>query len=195
MFEEKNDKLRENSVLSDEPPVSPNANYHLASWEPQTPLDPLPDQELMTFDCLPNIVELPPLAGFCYFPEPHHLTTLTFAPVSPSLKADSDPAATRLYKEAKTIYKVANERYRSEEDRVFPYILLDSARRTCEEQFQLYYKYMRHVVLGETSANRANKPGKSLHEYGLAIDVVRGDDGKLLKRVLNDAGWDRYGQW
>jgi|GEM_PF-4368616 len=100
-----------------------------------------------------------------------------------------DTKARDLHAEAYTTYATANASYQQSPGHQFPYITINSGRRSVHEQARLYEAYLRYLVLGGAPANPANKPGQSKHEYGLAIDVVRGNDESRLSNALAAAGW------
>jgi hypothetical protein len=101
---------------------------------------------------------------------------------------EEDPAHNNLNEKAKKLYIKANKAYRLIVERKYPYIKINSGKRTTHQQAELYENYIKSLY-GGPSANAANKPGKSFHEYGLAIDVVRKDDEENLTDALTGAGW------
>ncbi len=66
-------------------------------------------------------------------------------------------------------------------------ILLNNSVRSTSEQFRLWEKYLKHLLNIGPQANPANIPGDSLHQFGLAIDVLGGD--AIQAQALKDAGW------
>jgi DNA repair exonuclease SbcCD ATPase subunit len=87
------------------------------------------------------------------------------------------------------MYAAANSIYRKIEGHASEYIQIESGLRDTTRQSELYECYL-HSLYGGPPANKANKPGKSFHEYGLAIDVIRNGDEIRLKKALMDAGWN-----
>ena len=69
-------------------------------------------------------------------------------------------------------------------------LVVTSARRSPAKQQRLYQKWIR----GE-SRIPANRPGTSLHEYGLAFDMARIGVDPLDDPLLNWLGrvWEHYG--
>jgi LAS superfamily LD-carboxypeptidase LdcB len=63
---------------------------------------------------------------------------------------------------------------------------ITSVRRTTQQQAVLYQRYLR----GQSTFPAA-PPGRSLHERGLAFDMVTDDKGRSAGAVWNDAG----GHW
>lgn len=103
-------------------------------------------------------------------------------------KMSFDPDVSKLHPEAIIVYHAANNAYRQRPGRQFSYIEIHSGYRTIALQAELYDAYMA-AQYGGTPANQANKPGKSLHNYGLAIDIVRGSDEDNLRPALENNGW------
>lgn len=102
---------------------------------------------------------------------------------------DEDAKAARLHPQASTLYKLANEAYQKDPNRKYPYIVIRSGHRPVSDQVELYRRFIEHRDCGGEEAKRANHPGKSYHNFGLAIDVVRGSDKTRLKAALEGAGW------
>lgn len=99
-----------------------------------------------------------------------------------------DPKIEKLNESAKNMYLKANHIYINTDGHKTNFIQINSGRRNVREQAELYEKYLNSLYDGPP-ANKANKPGKSFHEYGLAIDVIRnGDDARLIP-ALESAGW------
>ncbi len=71
-----------------------------------------------------------------------------------------------------------------------PLLVVTSARRSPGKQMKLYQKYLR----GE-SLIPANRPGTSLHEYGLAFDMALIGKDPLTDPLLNWLGqvWESVG--
>ena len=71
-----------------------------------------------------------------------------------------------------------------------PLLVVTSARRSSAKQKRLYDKWQR----GE-SRIPANRPGTSLHEYGLAFDMARIGKDPLADPLLNWLGsvWTQIG--
>ncbi|MDM3871849.1 D-alanyl-D-alanine carboxypeptidase family protein [Porticoccus sp. W117] len=102
-------------------------------------------------------------------------------------KDKEDPKAKKLFKEASALYKEANKLYLSGKHK-YEYIQIFSGKRSSRSQARLFVKYAWHQY-GGPKANKANPPGKSFHEYGVAIDIIRGNDTRALKKALESAGW------
>lgn len=103
-----------------------------------------------------------------------------------------DPEVARMHPEARSLYYDANSRYKSSAGHVEPYIRINpgNARRSTLRQAQLFEAYLFHEFFGgPTPAPRANRPGKSLHEYGFAMDVIRSSDEARLSAALLASGW------
>ncbi|HDL6884912.1 TPA: D-alanyl-D-alanine carboxypeptidase family protein [Yersinia enterocolitica] len=99
-----------------------------------------------------------------------------------------DPKIANLKESAKNMYLKANHSYINTDGHKTNFIQIRSGRRNVREQAELYEKFLNSLYDGPP-ANKANKPGKSFHEYGLAIDVIRnGDDSRLIP-ALESAGW------
>ena len=56
--------------------------------------------------------------------------------------------------------------------------------RSIALQAELYNKYLQDLLLDPKNANKAAPPGKSAHNYGLAVDVVLVKDGKEIWNYL-----------
>ncbi|WP_181321338.1 M15 family metallopeptidase [Pseudomonas putida] len=102
--------------------------------------------------------------------------------------AVEDPRASELRTTAKAMYKEANDLYVKTEGHLLAYIKIHSGLRSISDQARLYECYLESLY-GGPPAPRANKPGKSYHEYGLAIDIIRGADEDRLKNALSASGW------
>lgn len=107
--------------------------------------------------------------------------------------AASDPAPRHLFREALALYEAANRDYLAGRHNN-PSILLASAKRNSRHQALLYVRWFwwRHTGgagEGVPTQNEANAPGKSFHEYGFAIDVIRGGEDRRIQSVLRTAGW------
>jgi hypothetical protein len=89
---------------------------------------------------------------------------------------------------ARKMYVDANELYRKTNGHVTDAIQICSGLRTVKRQSELYEDYLLSLY-GGPPASKANKPGKSYHEYGLAIDVIRNGDEGRIKTALESAGW------
>jgi hypothetical protein len=102
-----------------------------------------------------------------------------------------DPEASRLHPQALALYRAANTLYQSYDSHKLPYIRINpnNGRRSPVRQAQLYEAYIFHAFYGGPKAPRANQPGKSKHEYGFAMDVVRNIDAMRLSRALTASGW------
>ncbi len=74
--------------------------------------------------------------------------------------------------------------------RLDPRLVVTSARRSPSKQAQLYERYIR----GQSKIP-ANRPGTSLHEYGLAFDLARIGKDPIGDPLLNWLGrvWEHYG--
>lgn len=101
---------------------------------------------------------------------------------------DIDPQVKDLRESARALYLKANDIYIKTEGHKTRFIQILSGKRTVREQAELYEKYLIYLYDGPP-ANKANKPGKSFHEYGLAIDVIRNGDDSRLTPALESAGW------
>lgn len=101
---------------------------------------------------------------------------------------DVDPNINDLKESAKNMYLKANDIYVKTEGHKTDFIHIRSGRRNVREQAELYEKFLCSLYDGPP-ANKANKPGKSFHEYGLAIDVIRNGDDSILIPALEAAGW------
>lgn len=104
--------------------------------------------------------------------------------------ATEDPVASDLHPEALLAYRAANSDYRQMAGHVDPYIDINGSngRRSLSDQVRLYDEFLASQY-GGPPAPRANQPGKSLHQYGLAIDVVRLRDEERIRRALLRNGW------
>ncbi len=105
-----------------------------------------------------------------------------------SLAGEYDTKADQLHSEAKHLYLDANKEYRKDANRKYPYIRINSGVRNTVRQAELYIAFLQSRY-GGPAAPRANKPGKSNHEYGLAIDVIRKLDEARLKSALVSKAW------
>lgn len=102
----------------------------------------------------------------------------------------SDRKVKKLHPEALRIYKLANEHYVNSGRNKYDRIVVHSGRRSVSHQTALYEKYIAHLY-GGPAANKANQPGTSNHEYGVAVDIVRRDDAELLFESLTKHGWEQ----
>jgi ankyrin repeat protein len=100
-----------------------------------------------------------------------------------------DPTARQLHEEAYKLYQDANTAYQANGGGAFRFIRLSSGRRSVQMQVNLYRAYIRHRECNGPAANAANRPGQSLHNFGMAIDIVRGNDEALLSNALSSNGW------
>jgi len=70
-------------------------------------------------------------------------------------------------------------------------IKLNNGRRSSAEQARLYRGFIGYKFYGDpVKFNDANMPGRSFHEYGFAIDVIRGADEANIAKALKQAKWD-----
>lgn len=71
-----------------------------------------------------------------------------------------------------------------------PLLVVTSARRSSAKQAELYSRYQRGL-----SVIPANRPGTSLHEYGLAFDMARIGKSPIGDPLLAWLGqvWEYYG--
>ncbi len=69
------------------------------------------------------------------------------------------------------------------------YIPLNSARRAVSEQARLFRQFVAASQFDVGTANPANRPGSSNHEYGFAIDVDLNSDAEKIIAALVAAGW------
>lgn len=112
-----------------------------------------------------------------------------FAPVAASPEPiGEDAQARQLHSEAYEFYKSANSQYQSDGG-TFPFISLTSGKRTVQTQVRLYRKYIEFLECNGPRTPAANKPGVSPHNFGMAIDVVRGSDEAKLNDALTNNGW------
>lgn len=103
-----------------------------------------------------------------------------------------DPSASRLAEGVYKLYKKANQKYVGMDGHVYKYITINPGNglRSSALQAQYYERYIYYKYYGGPGPYpRANRPGKSKHEYGYAIDVVRSGDESRLSKALCDAGW------
>lgn len=105
----------------------------------------------------------------------------------------SDAAPRHLFREALTLYNDANREYLAGRH-TNPSLMLESAKRGTRHQALLYVRWFWWKHTGGASEgigrqNEANAPGKSLHEYGFAIDVVRGGQARRIQSILQQTGW------
>jgi hypothetical protein len=103
----------------------------------------------------------------------------------------ADDLARSLHAEPQRLYKQANDAYRADARRVYAHICINSGRRGVAEQADLYRAWRRSVHGGPHAPN-ANLPGTSKHEYGFAIDVIRGTDESRLVSALTGNGWVQH---
>ena len=104
---------------------------------------------------------------------------------------NEDSSVRSLSTEAQRLYRQANAAYQKDAGRFYAYICIHSGRRSVQEQARLY-KSWRRSVHGVPSAPKANLPGTSIHEYGFAIDVIRGSDEARIVSALSGAGWTQH---
>ncbi|MER8970398.1 D-alanyl-D-alanine carboxypeptidase family protein [Mesorhizobium sp. M0808] len=145
----------------------------------QLPVDPVADVRSTS-----NLERYPAGDPFTspFVPEP---------PPTDMATANDDSKAAQLHREAYDLYKTANATYQGDNTHKFPYIQIRQGLRSTTEQARLYEAYYRYLYYDGPVAVAANQPGKSFHEYGFAIDVVRGDDEILLADSLESAGWQK----
>lgn len=108
--------------------------------------------------------------------------------------ASEDPEVAQLSAGAAALYRDANRAYQSNVGHVDPYIRINkgNGRRSTLRQAQLYEQYIFFAFYdGPGPFPKADQPGKSKHEYGYAIDVVRSADGRRLSDALSASGWEQ----
>lgn len=106
--------------------------------------------------------------------------------------ATEDPEATRLDPAVTPLYRDANQKYVGSPGHVDPFIRINpnNGRRSTIRQAQLYEQYIFYAFYeGPGPYPKANRPGKSKHEYGYAIDVIRSNDELRLADALSTSGW------
>lgn len=106
--------------------------------------------------------------------------------------ATEDPEATRLDPAVTPLYRDANQKYVGSPGHVDPFIRINpnNGRRSTVRQAQLYEQYIFYAFYeGPGPYPKANRPGKSKHEYGYAIDVIRSNDEVRLAGALSTSGW------
>lgn len=172
----------------------PHADFAYETFVPfrveeYVPQHLLPAEVLRPIDLYNDLPEIPELAPLIMI-EWRALTKTEILSVAAgqSTITTYDPKADELFSEATILYKHANKAYRRIAERQFPYITIKSGRRSAIDQANLYVAYIGSIY-GDPPANPANRPGTSKHEYGLAIDVVRGDDEANLRDSLLTTGW------
>lgn len=102
------------------------------------------------------------------------------------------PLFQNLEKTARVAFQLAVHQYEQHSDKKLKTILIDSGYRTSEEQLRLYRPFLGWVLDGKPNdrkVNAANIPGTSLHEFGLAVDVISKLDRQLVSKIMNDNGW------
>lgn len=99
-----------------------------------------------------------------------------------------DSKARQLHSEAYSMYQDANTEYKGSGG-TYSFIKLTSGRRTVQKQVDLYKSYIEYLECGGRQVPRANHPGRSLHNFGMAIDVERGTDEQRLLTALTNNGW------
>ena len=102
------------------------------------------------------------------------------------------PLSQNLEKTARAAFQSAVHQYEQHSDKKLKTILINSGYRTTEEQLRLYRPFREWVLDGEPNdrkVNAASIPGTSLHELGLAVDVISKLDRQLVSKVMNDNGW------
>ncbi len=103
-----------------------------------------------------------------------------------------DPEAVRLDVAVVSLYRNANQVYLASAGHVDPYIRINpgNGRRSSVRQAQLYEQYIFYAFYGGPGpVAKTNRPGKSKHEYGYAIDVIRANDEQRLGDALSTSGW------
>jgi hypothetical protein len=105
-----------------------------------------------------------------------------------SVASGEDPRARQLHREAYDLYRKANTEYMSSGG-TFEFITLESGKRSVSDQVKLYRKYVEYRECNGPKVPAANHPGKSLHNFGMAVDVVRGSDETRLATALVNNGW------
>lgn len=103
-----------------------------------------------------------------------------------------DPGASSLHKEAAELYRKANASYRTNQTRYFEKICINSGKRSVSQQVELYRAHRLKVDHGIGNGKPADNPGHSVHEYGIAIDIIRSSDEQLLKSALQSNGWQQH---
>lgn len=75
-------------------------------------------------------------------------------------------------------------------------VQVTSVRRTRAQQQVLYQRYLARLRAGDPNPLPANPPGSSLHEHGLAFDlVVNGDYRGSAQRALGQLWQSWGGKW
>jgi len=103
-----------------------------------------------------------------------------------------DPEAARLDSAVVALYQKANQAYLATPGHVSPYIQINpgNGRRSTVRQAQLYEQYIFYKYYGGPGPfDPANRPGKSKHEYGYAMDIIRSKDEQRLAGALSSSGW------
>ena len=112
----------------------------------------------------------------------------TVAPDLVASAAEYDPKADGLHPEAKRIYLKANDAYRMDGARKYPFVRISSGRRTTKGQAELFIAFVASRY-GGSAAPRTHAPGSSGHEYGVSLDIIRKGDEARLKQAMTGAGW------
>ena len=102
--------------------------------------------------------------------------------------AEYDPKADGLHPEAKTLYLRANQAYRMDGARKYPFVRISSGKRTTKRQAELFIAFVASRY-GGSAAPRTHVPGTSGHEYGVSLDIIRKGDEARLKKAMTEAGW------
>jgi len=103
-----------------------------------------------------------------------------------------DPKAKALHPEAYEAYQEANAEYQTAVDRVYEKICINSGKRTVVKQVELYRLYRLKSDFDIGDGKPADNPGHSVHEYGIAIDIIRASDEDRLKAALENNGWKQH---
>jgi hypothetical protein len=103
-----------------------------------------------------------------------------------------DPKAAFLHPEAYKAYQDANVEYRTATARVYEKICINSGKRSVVQQVELYRLYRLKSDFGIGDGKPADNPGHSVHEYGIAIDIIRASDEARLKTALENNGWKQH---
>ena len=99
------------------------------------------------------------------------------------------PRLSDLHTDAQTRLRQANEKYASLTGPGAK-LPLTSALRSPRRQLGLFIAYAHHQYGGPT-ALPANPPGRSMHHFGLAIDVSLKRSAKSIVNALKTTGWDQ----
>ena len=105
-----------------------------------------------------------------------------------STKGSTDPKAKGLHPEARIIYSSANTSYLKAGGKK-QCIPINSGLRKSAKQLEFFQRYVHSEYYGGEYWPPTNRPGQSVHEFGLAIDVdLKGDKRKIV-RALEDSGF------